>query len=111
MREFKWAMGMILSLCIFLVLFFVRGARNFSEVVERVSYFKSTLAANPNFLWIALGTGIFVGVIFLIIKTFGERKDDSFPAWLGRSVVLLFILLSIVYVVIKVLEYFASRKD
>jgi hypothetical protein len=110
MKEIKWAMGMLFSLGIFIIFFFARGAKNYSEIVGRVNYFRNVLADNPNFFWIALGIGFFVGIIFWIIKTFGERKEDSLSAWLSRSAVLLIGLFFLVYVALKIIELFASRK-
>ncbi|MFZ2188939.1 MAG: hypothetical protein WAV73_05265 [Candidatus Moraniibacteriota bacterium] len=110
MREIKWAMGMLFSLCIFIVFFFARGAKNYNEIIVRFSYFKNVLAGNPNFLWIALGIGIFVGIIFWIIKTFGSRKEDLPLVWVSRSIFLLVGLFFLIYAALKIIELFASGK-
>ena len=110
MKEIKWAAGMLFSLCIFLAFFFARGAKNYNEIVARVNYFKNVLADNPNFFWIALGVGFFVGIIFWIIKTFGERKEDLPLVWVSRSIFLLAGLFFLIYAALKIIELFASGK-
>ena len=111
MKKYKWILGILISFIVFLISFFIEGAKSFTEVIGRLDYFKNTLLARPYFLLISIGMGLFVGVIFWIIKFFGEKEDDSQLRWILRAVLILVAIFLLVYALIRTLDFFAHGRS
>lgn len=109
MKKYKWIIPIFAGLLIVFFSIFTRGAKNFAEIKYRLNNFWTICAENPKVFLVALAIGFFIGIIFWFIKTFGEKKEISTKEWKYRSIIILIVIFICIFLIIKCLEFFASR--